>query len=73
MALPVLILREGVDSMEHCIYEGKVHMENMMCWRCSLFLEVCTPVASRSGYGMGSELDCWLCEGCQERCKRAWF
>ncbi len=59
--------------MDRCHYAGAVHLENRMCQSCSLFLHTCTPVATETGYGMGSELDCWLCEGCQENCIHAWF
>lgn len=55
-----------------CRYTGRVHLENTMCWNCSLFLTTCTPIA-KNGYGMGSELDCWLCEGCQVECRLNFF
>ena len=56
--------------MGPCHYAGVVHLENTMCWRCSLFLHTCTPIASESGYALGSELDCILCEGCTYPCER---
>lgn len=59
--------------MSQCLYEGRVNLENLMCWNCSLFLVVCTPVAASNGYALGSELDCWLCEGCQVECKLNFF
>ncbi|HYE11403.1 MAG TPA: hypothetical protein VEF53_14625 [Patescibacteria group bacterium] len=51
-----------------CYYSGTVPMTNSMCNNCSLFLDVCRVVASPNGYDRGSELDCWLCTGCDRQC-----
>ncbi|WP_113675260.1 hypothetical protein [Vallitalea guaymasensis] len=54
--------------MNICKYAGTTPQNNVMCNSCPLFIECCLPIASEDGYGLGSELDCILCEGCQHDC-----
>lgn len=52
-----------------CRYKGACPPYNSMCADCPLYLNTCIPIASKDGYAMGSECDCFLCEGCIERCE----
>lgn len=54
--------------MYKCIHAGEVPQHNQLCIHCSLYLETCHPIYDSRGYALGSELDCWLCEGCTSHC-----
>ena len=51
-----------------CRYKGSCPSFNYMCDECPLYLNTCTPIASSDGYSNG-ECDCYLCEGCTNRCE----
>jgi len=55
--------------MRTCIFKDTMPANNRMCNACSLFLNTYYPNDFRKRFSKGSELDCFLCEGCnQEHC-----
>ena len=50
--------------INRCHYYKTTPSDNVSCNRCSLFMDICSPIAEADGYAIGSECDCYLCSGC---------
>lgn len=51
-----------------CLFQNLTPMDNQHCMNCTLFLDVCIPIADRFGYALGSECDQYFCESCTLEC-----